>query len=171
MLFNIKSNYTKWDSFKEFIYYKFIQPIKIFQETTTRIIKWLPILIKDRDWDWTFILIIWQFKLKCMRENIDKYGHHVNRKKDCHNIRIAEILLERLQDSDKYIKQEYNEYRLKYPSRLDYIFGDGPYVSPIPSDGEVKEFKSIMDKEKYMWNQDFDYLFKHLKKHIQSFWD
>lgn len=166
------SNYTWFDTFKETIYYKFIQPIKILQETIVRIVKWLPILIKDRNWDWVFILIILQTKIRFTRECIDKYGNEekYSKRKKLNHMRTAELLLQRLQDSNKYVEQEYKEHRLKYPIK-EPTFDGKYYILDAPSEEECKDFKVIMNKEKYMWDNDFDYLCKILKKHIQSFWD
>lgn len=136
------------------------------------IIKWLPILWNDECWDWTFILQILQFKIKCQREYIGKWDRHTTAQQDCKHMRTAELLLERLRNDD-YARHEWEEHYKSHPRIFDLekFFSEPSNVWPAPSEAAAKDAERIFNKEKYMWEQDWDYLSKHLKKHLKRWWD
>lgn len=133
-----------------------------------RIIKWLPILWKDRDWDYSFILIILQFKIRQNRKYISKYGLAANKDKIIKEMKTVENLLERLADCQKYTEKDFRQHYSKWKRDSSDLVNN--LLIP-PSEQEYKEFKILIDKEIYMWNQDMDYTFKMLKKHLRNWWD
>lgn len=154
------------------LFYSWFNPIYHFIHQTIYILKWIPILWKDRNWDDYFIWEILKQKIKFQREYISKQGIHVRAEIDAKNMRIAELLIERIQDPHKAVEKDWDEILLKYP-RPTFIEDatTGYFTMRDRSEEEAKEVKRLMEKEKYMHNQDLDYLFKHLKKHIHEFWD
>lgn len=66
------------------------------------IIKWLPIIWKDRDWDWAYLAEIMEFKLRNMADHNEKYSYHVGAEKEVRSMRVCAALLKRLRDDNVY---------------------------------------------------------------------
>ena len=108
------------------------------------LIKWAPVIWKDRDWDQAFLYEIMRHKLKLMEDYF--YSDHtmcVDAKKRAEEIKTCRILLDRI------LKEEYIEF--------------DPNKCPYPWD----YFKN----EAYMLKQDIDYLFKIMSKRSSDWWD
>lgn len=72
------------------------------------IIRWLPVLWKDEDWDYSYIYNILKFKIQNVAKYTKKYSQHTN---DCRYIEwmnTAIRLIDRL--NDEYYYMEYLEY-------------------------------------------------------------
>lgn len=137
--------------FLDSLFYNWISPVEEFFQKCYTIYKWFPVLWKDKDFDYVFILKIWQHKLKCMREFIDKHGIHLHKDRDIKNIRTAELILDRL-IKDDYVTKEWR----------DYLGNKG---------SDPRETRRLIKRERYMRGQDFVYLGEHLRKHMTSWWD
>jgi hypothetical protein len=102
---------------------------------------WFRIIWNDRDWDWTFIYVILEHKLKSVADHEERFGHHTTSARDAHDIRIAAELCKRIRNSywkdppigpwmtrfgkwpgdpDKapYFYQEYMEYMIEQDSAM-----------------------------------------------------
>jgi len=147
------------------------------------LIKWFPIIWKDRDWDHWFIYKIFHFKLKRVEYLQRHYGNSVDHKKIADQIKIAVLLLDRL------IKDEYLENVLKPHEKK---WGDSEFIfTPIEGKkgyssldlkvekANTKEEKEHESKERMVLykhsdalkQQDLDMLFKHMRKYIEGWWD
>jgi hypothetical protein len=141
-----------------------------------RIVKWLPVLWRDREWDYAFILEILRHRIQLHREHLAKYGHHTTVDRDCHNMRVAELLIERL------INKNYAEHLHKEHDKRwgPFELRDDPWgcflsrvgvITEWDKKQEYKEIKRIYQHEVLQQNQDLDLLFKHLRRHITKWWD
>lgn len=172
-------------AFMDTCIYSWLTPIQVFKESCIRTAKWLPIIWKDRHWDDYFIFEILKHKIRFTRENIRDHGYHANKDRTIKTMRIAEILIERLQ-KDNYsdlLMQRHEAKWGKYVSgsRKDNIMFDNKFScsglrrenvkSQTDWELEFKEHKKISEYDEYMKKQDKDYLFKHLNKHINKWWD
>jgi hypothetical protein len=159
--------------FMDTFVYSWYSPITVFYESVVRTVKWLPIVWKDRHWDHHFILEILKQKLRFQRECIGKYNRHTTAQEDCRQMRICELLLDRLQDPMAYTRQDWDEHYEKWPSRWRKCLenDDGSVTIPAPTEEEAADVRRIAKRENYMYNQDLDYFFRVFKKHHQSWWD
>ena len=64
------------------------------------LIRWLPIIWSDKNWDWVYLAKILEFKLRLMEQNFRKYGHHADSDRDARTMLICAELLKRLQADD-----------------------------------------------------------------------
>ncbi len=161
---------------KRMLYIIFVLPyvtLKVFVKDCKRIIRWLPTLWHDRDYDYSYILIILKKKIQFQREYIGKHDRHVRAQSDCKNMRIAEILIDRILKDD-YIKVQRAELEEKW-GQLEFGGPRGLYRTKVITEKdreqELKDSRRMYDHDDYMMNQDLDYLFKHLRKHIRYWWD
>lgn len=152
-----------------------------------KLYKWFPILWKDRDWDDFYILEILKYKLKFTRENIAKYSYHSCKEISCKNIKIAELLIDRIQ-KDNYIENAQQEHEKRWGEFVGeatsigcgYLLFDNKFSnlgkrrknikSQKDWEQEFKENSKIYKHATYMKKQDLKYLFIHLNKHIQKWW-
>jgi len=180
--------YELWYSFLDTFYYSWKTPIDVFIEFLERLYKWLPVLWRDRNWDYAFILDVLEHKIKLTREYIGKYNRHTTVERDCHNMRIAEILIRRIRE-DNYGDSFMAEHEAKWgklnwhrgPLGNDNILFDNKFSkrglvranvnSQEEWEQEAKDYKRIITHCAYQKSQDYDYLFKHLKKHLEKWCD
>jgi hypothetical protein len=156
----------KW-AVKDKIVYSWLSPLKAFVQNCKRVIKWLPIIWVDRDWDWTYILLILETKIRFTREQMTNYSLHCSTKEDCINMKKAEAVLRRLRSPENYIENDWEKHQENWP-RGD-IFDDDFVFTP-PTEEASKDVRRMMDKVQYMWKQDINWLSKHLQKHLQKWW-
>lgn len=116
---------------------KFISRIK-------NIIRWIPILWKDRDWDQYYIFEILKTKLKFQSEHLRKSGCHWNSEYDANKIDLCIKLIDRVQ----------NEYYIE-------LFYD------MEGDKTLTDAENAINKH----NKAKRILFKLLDQYIESWWD
>lgn len=164
------ARFELWSNFLDTFFYSWFNPIKVFYESCKRVIGWLPIIWKDRDWIDNNIFMILQYRLKRARESMIKYSYYANSEEYGRQMRVAELLCERLQDSTKYTEFEWDEHYKKWPQRFGRCIEneDGSITLAPPIPGESEDAKRIFNKEEYMWLQDFDYLTKYMRKHVRK---
>jgi hypothetical protein len=148
------------------------------------LIKWFPVIWKDRDWDHYFIYMILNHKLKRMEKafNSDR-AMVLYSKRQAKQIKRCIILLGRLME-DEYHENASIKYHKKWGRpKFDWIpVPDDPEFSMLEithdkvktkedKKQEKKEFHRICDHEVKMRKQDVDYLFKYMRKHIEGWWD
>nr|WP_315196822.1 hypothetical protein [uncultured Flavobacterium sp.] len=80
------------------------------------LIYWFPIIWKDRDWDQRYIYEILETKIEKQARYIDKYGHHVNAKRDAEVMMTCVRLMKKV--SDGYYLSEMNEY---HKTKMEFI--------------------------------------------------
>lgn len=78
--------------------------IRKFGRFIRRIIRWLPVLYKQEDWDYDYLYDLIEIKLKELRECLRKDDIHVNSDKYVKQISICLEYLDRYRNWDNYIK-------------------------------------------------------------------
>jgi len=149
------------------------------------LIKWFPVIWKNRDWDHYFIYLILNHKLKHMVKAFNSgKAMALYSKRQAKQMKRCINLLERLM-ADEYHENASIEYHKKWGRpKFDWV--------EIPDDEHgcsmleithkhvrtkedekqnKKEFHRICDHERKMRKQDIDYLFDYMKKHIEGWWD
>jgi len=147
------------------------------------ILRWIPIIWKDRDWDHTFLYIILYFKLSNMEKYLRKYGHSTNAEKDADKIKVCINLLKRLMD-DEYYDMVFKKHHEKWgePKFNWFDLKDKPGYSELKikrpnvitkKDEEIEKngYNRLMQVENNLRQQDIDYLFSTIKKYHQGWWD
>jgi hypothetical protein len=159
------------------------------------LIKWFPVIWKDRDWDHSFIYEILKHKLENQAHYIAKKNRHTSAKRDAELMllcaRLIEIQQEELYDMEyldyreiewtddlriirsKMVSDNLEDYLAKYPRQYKRLlngeittFGHTPKQELIDN----KEMASIIIAHE---NQDRSrrLLFKLLERNIERWWD
>ena len=72
------------------------------------LIRWFPIIWKDRDWDQAYIWDMLERKLRNQSYHIKHYGHHVDTDHDSRNMLICANLIKKIKD--EHYDMEYMDY-------------------------------------------------------------
>ncbi len=87
--------------------------IKSFIGNIRRVLRWLPIIWRDRDWDYYYIYEMLKQKLIATEEYIRKDGIHIYNVTDADSIKKAIDMIEKVQKEyylDKYLSEAENWY-------------------------------------------------------------
>ncbi len=142
------------------------------------VIRWLPTIWNDRDWDDYYILYMLKTKLQHM-ENFFRSDNawSARAKEDADNIRYAINLIDKIQNHD-YTGEALKPFRERNP---EYKFElktepceDNPKLYRVITD-DTPEQKELLSQcyNQSEKNEDNDYkeLFRYLGEHIREWWD
>ena len=74
------------------------QSIRYFINSVKNIIRWFPIIWKDRDWDGWYIYTILETKIKHQAEYIGSKDRHVEAKRDAERMMTCVRLIQKVKD-------------------------------------------------------------------------
>jgi hypothetical protein len=152
--------------------YNFIENIK-------RLLYWIPIIWKDRDWDYYHLFNITYHKLDRM-ENDKGYSRYLvrgNRYK--RQIAHCKLLLKLIKDFDHFKDDEIDE---KYgKAEFSFIETNDPNLTEMKvtrvkltddnMEQYIKDLQDNMLKNEQDYNKLFDRLAKHMKKYHRNWWN
>jgi hypothetical protein len=132
-----------------------------------KIIQYIPLLWEDKDWDYTYILILLQYKLARTRRCI--VGNEVisDRYRVAKQIRTCELLLDRL-IKDDYCKDLFEEWHAMYPTGSRFT---GSGIIPPSTPAADKLLRKAGEMEEYQKKQDLELFAKIFTKHVRTWWD
>jgi hypothetical protein len=149
--------------------------IRNLQYGFKNLIKWFPIIWKDRDWDYHFFYDMMRYKLNNMEKSIYN-GMHIGCEKESKHIKICVNLLDRLIE-DKYSDNAHEIHKKKW-GKCNMSLNNGFMTFVYENDKNDehkternKDLRKCIDQEEYMIEQDLNMLFDILKKRIRKWWD
>lgn len=141
--------------------------IRNFFKGIKNLIVWFPIIWKDRDFDYIYLLIIMRKKLELM-EHLFKYdSYKLNSKKDAEEIEQCINYLNNIINDDYH--DIFDGFYKKWgePGLFDY-HQKSNYEN---HDEYIKEFKECCEKERQLLENDVNELFENMRKNILKWWD
>lgn len=161
-------------------------PIRYCYYGIHNIVRWIPILWKDRDWDHGYIYDILSFKLKNQAEHIGKHDNHTTAKYDASRMMMCVRLINRLKDD--YYSLEYFDYQNSFDiekntlgNLVDFINKHKSAYKRMSNDSEfLRNHRPIGDMDiecKAMHLSHYNQirarklLFKIMETHIEGWWD
>jgi len=188
-------------SIKAWIWLNIQWPIKEFFLRVFNLIRWFPIIWKDKDWDDWYIFNILQTKLKHQAEYIGKKDRHTRAQYDAQRMMTCVRLIDKIKEesyageymefhdlkfsstkienTNSYqmnvttIRECFNDYFLMYPSDYKRVV--------VKGEGRLDVSKAVDEtdrKERIASNMSHNrqtraqrLLFQLLDKHIQGWWD
>lgn len=110
---------TAWDNTR-FKWGKYIHwKIRYFFRGIYNIMRWIPTLYKDRDWDDAYILWVLQKKIEYQRDYLVHANRHVNIDLDNYWMTLCLNLIER--ETEEYYATEFSDYHV---TNLEFIRPD-----------------------------------------------
>lgn len=157
------------DSVLDFLYY----PPKSWFKKIHKIIKYIPILWDDYDFDYSYIYKLLRFKLVRTYKAINE-GFEVSKDKDKRLKPLARCiqLLENLIENN-YNKKQMDLYHKKYPYVNDFVKDEKGNLVSKPSKDSAKKYqmlRRVMKEEGRLMNKDKRELFDLMTIHIHSWW-
>lgn len=181
---------TAWDVKRKPIWLRHINwRIKEFFRSVYNVIRWLPIIWKDRDWDDYYITKLLQKKIEFQRAYLIKANRHTNISKDNFWMTVVLNLLER-KHTEYYSREKYD-----YVVMSDKLFTDdgqftdyksetlSEYIAKYPSaeravKAKYTKYPHFGDKDAlshfmchYRQQKADDLIFEILKRHSAEWWD
>ena len=163
--------------------------VKQFFQRVYNVIRWLPIIWKDQDWDDFYIFEILKFKLKNQAKYIGYHDRHTTAKRDAEIMMLCVRLIEKVQD-EYYGKEylEYSEAEMKFtPSethpghyemefvelseRYDDYFKKYPLVYRMVPDLNTSKDRIAYEIAKINEERAHKLLFTILEQNIRRWWD
>jgi hypothetical protein len=173
---------------------------KDFYRSINNVIRWFPIIWKDRDWDDSFIFTILKTKLKFQAEYISKRDFHTRAKRDAEIMNLCIRLIEKVReeyysmeyydyheteynfiDSDvpnckemvfNEISENFDDYFKKYPLIHKRVLNGEGWVSIIDEEsGEIIKKRVAMNMGHINHSRARKLLFKILESQIECWWD
>jgi hypothetical protein len=180
--------YLKWKFEYRFWHKDFYYGVK-------NLIKWFPIIWKDRNWDHSYVWEILKVKLKYQAEHISSNGFHLNAKYDTQRIETCIRLIDNIQnefysyeygnyhhsemhltpikDKPGYLEmhiqeiwEKFDDYFNKYPHAYREVTKTDKYIF----DNDTK-LHIAMNMGKYLHNKARRILFKILEQDIEKWWN
>ena len=86
------------EKISDFIWKYFRNPVRNFSTSVGNLIKWFPVIWKDRDWDDHYIFEVFKFKLEKQAKYIKEKGFHTNSDLDAKRMMLCVKLIEKVQE-------------------------------------------------------------------------
>jgi hypothetical protein len=99
------------EKIKEIYWSKIGYKVRGFFTSVGNLIKWFPIIWKDRDWDDHYIFEVFKFKLEKQAKYIKEKGFHTNSDLDAKRMMLCVKLMEKVQE--EFYVMEYMDYEDK----------------------------------------------------------
>ena len=99
------------EKIKELYWSKIGYKVKGFFTSIGNLIKWFPVIWKDRDWDDHYIFEVFKFKLEKQAKYIKEKGFHTNSDLDAKRMMLCVKLMEKVQED--FYTMEYMDYEDK----------------------------------------------------------
>lgn len=180
---------------KEYFYYK----IKYFFTPIRNIIRWFPVLWKDKDWDDWYIYTILETKLRYQAKYIGDRDFHTEAKRDAERMMLCVRLIQKIKEEDfsseymdyhvsnyhwddcedmpnikqlriEEISNTYNDYFLKYPLEYRRVV-----TNPDKQIFRIKDINDVhriaMNISTNRQNRARKLLFTLLERNIERWWD
>ena len=174
--------------------------IRDIQRSITNVIRWIPIIWKDRDWDDWYIFTILQTKLKFQAKYIGDRDIHTRAKRDAEIMNLCVKLIEKIKEEyydtefmdyhdteydfvDSHrpgykqmtfnlVSERFDEYFKKYPLIYKRVLnGEGWLSITNEETGELDKKKIAMNIAKINHNRVRKLLFRILDEQIEKWWD
>ena len=177
----------------------FRYPYDDFKQGIKNLIKWFPIIWKDRNWDHDFIFSILKFKLTTQAESTLKNDIHTRAQYDAEKMRLCVRLIEKIQSGDydteyqSYEKSKYDSLsqmdknKLSGREKLNMMFEIESSNYDLYFDLHKTTYRKVMKSDRFnredckqqsiaLWmghcnhERAKELLFKLLTTHIESWW-
>ena len=146
-----------------------------FKHGIKNVIKWLPVIWKDRDWDDYYIWEVLKFKLTNQANTIRKNAIHTHAEYDADKMMLCVRLIDKIQSEYYSIEhmdyQEIDEYILKHKAAVRRIKADGKLQIFRASNN--KDIKNVLALNLGYYNEQRAQrlLFETMNRHIRGWWD
>lgn len=156
--------------------------IRNFPSNLVKLLQWIPIIWRDRDWDYIFLLKIMRFKMKRMHEHFEKYGQLVVTSQMVHQLQFCEKKIDEILE-DNFIKAEMDAHTEKWGElNTDWYDTETPGLSRLDlyrpgarekglEDQEREESQELYHLEETRREKAVELLFAVMRRNLRRWWD
>ena len=130
------------------------------------LIKWIPIIWKDRWFDYSFLAKIISHKLFLDAKEYEKQGIHLYADRDARKMKICAELMKRISDYD-YFEKKTKIWDLD----LDYEKDPNHTLLTPTSKKDSVKLRRAGKNEEELRKYYLDYCFKIMSRSVQTWWD
>ena len=134
------------------------------------LIVWFPIIWNDRDWDYTFLMIIIEKKLKRMSDLHYKYGIAENSNSVAIDLLTASKLVGKVAEED-YTDEAYEQKKHLLDKNKFRFLENGEVEFYGLSESEWEELIKLNNLEHEMLERDIHILFNLMSENLLKWWD
>jgi len=122
--------------------------IRLFISRIKNLIRWFPIIWKDRDWDDHYIWEILKFKLKNQAQYIGYHNRHVSAKRDAEIMMTCVCLIDKIQN--EYYQSEHMNY---HESDYNWVDCDIPNHKQLEIVEKSEHYDDYFKKYPHIYKQ------------------
>jgi len=178
-----ESDMSLWWNVKS-LWHSLTYPFRRTWDWMVKSIQYSIVLWKDFDWDYTYILVLLQYKLKRTRKRILDNNIILRSEEVGAQIKHAEDLIQKWFDDD-FCKDAQKAHDKKWGEIINFtkeVDWNGRKVHQLDIQRanvtteeekaqEEQEQRAIWNRQEYERQQCLDEIFAHIRKHIQEWWD
>ncbi|MEI8388802.1 MAG: hypothetical protein WCG23_02845 [bacterium] len=123
-----------------------------------RLFVWIPVLWRDEDWDFEYLLEIVRFKLNRMSKNIDKYSYHLHKDRDVKKIKEVLSHIDHYKNIEKYAGDYVTEEETNLPIQ--------DWLNRKLTSKQTYILKRNVELEKWHWQE----IWRKISKNGQCWW-
>jgi len=129
---------------------------------------WLPIIWRDRNWDYMFLLRIMLFKLQLMEKYLEN-------EQESRKLHVCSLLLQRLVE-DEYETKLFDLHEKKWGKAKFDIYPTltvtyEKVTTEKDKKQELKDLQKLVNHANYLQHQDLEYFCKLFRKHVFTWWN
>lgn len=146
-----------------------------FKQGLLSCFRWYKLVWNDRQYDYIYFFLLLQKKLELMEKYFYTNANFLGKEKEAKKIKIARFCVNRLIKDDYNVYKEHEKKYGELEWDFDRTMNSFLKYSKVKTKKEEREanksFNRCTKHEDYLRNQDLDYLFKIIRKHILKWWD
>ena len=187
------------EKLSDFIWKYFRNPVRNFSTSVGNLIKWFPVIWKDRDWDDHYIFEVLKFKVKNQAKYIGTRNLYIGADRDSEIMNLCVRLMDKVQHefySSEYmdyheseynwldvedrpdskqleieqISENYDEYFAKHKLAVKRVINTPKYQIFKLTDDDYKN-RLAMNVSYYNHNRARKILFELISRNIEKWWD
>ena len=163
---DIVESYFLWEVKDNF--FCFFRGIRQFFRRIAKIFIYLPIIWKDEDWDYEYVLDLIDFKIARMGKRLAKLGY-VEEAKQIEETR--EYIKDYIDTDDRYLKVEPEPFPIDFDVRNNTFVTLRAETREVLTDEEEEEHRQYITRM-YAWQQQqWDKIWDSLKANLSRWWD
>jgi len=148
-------------------------------ERIRHIIRWIPVIWQDHDFDHYYLYRIIEFKLQNMYNFFVSENSHVKHNpKHIHKLKICLLLLKRINNdiiftndlAESCFRPPYRDKTEDFMDRLIKLESGNFLMKPFTEE-QSRLFKKFIKHESYLQQQDHDLLHQLIAKYYKVWWD
>lgn len=139
----------------------------------SNVVRWVPLLWRDVDWDHSSLYEVVEFKLANMRAHQLSHGNHDDCDEVARQMGEAATRLRRVREDD-YLGEEWKAYGAKYPRKPMGEWEqtpEGHRVMPEMPEEQSAEFRKLCEREEFLIVRDLDEFGKIFAEKSRGWWD